>query len=60
MDSKEVLFYNNRAAVFIEMKDFDAAMKSVDEALRVYADLEKKDFLKVAKLYARKAAIYKH
>lgn len=35
-------------------------MSTVDEALKVYQESTNKDFLKLAKLYARKAAIYKH
>jgi len=35
-------------------------MNTVDEALSVYENCSKKDFIKLGKLYARKAAIYKH
>ena len=58
--STQVLYYNNKAAVFIELNDYQGAMNTVDTALKVYTEAEVKDFVKLAKLFARKAAIYKH
>ena len=60
LDKNEVLFYNNKSAVFIELKQYQDALNTVDEALKVYENSSKKDFIKLAKLFARKAAIYKH
>ena len=41
------------------MKQYDLSMQTVDTALEVYANGSDKDFVKLAKLYARKAAVYK-
>jgi len=53
-----VLYYNNKAAVYIELKEYGKAMETVDTALEVYFKGFDKDFVKLAKLYARKAAVF--
>ena len=54
-----MLYYNNKAAVYIEMKQLDLAMQTVDTALEVYNKGSDKDFVKLAKLYARKGSVYR-
>lgn len=56
----EVLYYNNKAAVYLEMKQLELAMQTVDTALDVYNKGSNKDFVKLAKLYARKGTVYRH
>jgi stress-induced-phosphoprotein 1 len=51
----ELLFYSNVAAVHIEMKNFQAAVKSCDEAIEK-AKGGPYDYVKLAKVIARKAS----
>lgn len=53
----EVLYYNNKAAVYIETKDYTNALAAVDAALQAAEEHSVKDFVKIAKIYARKASI---
>lgn len=57
LNPNEYLIYNNKAAVYLEMKDFEKAQEMVDKALEVYKE-QKPDFVKLAKMYHRKANIY--
>lgn len=43
----------------MELKDYESAMKTVDLAIQVYNDGTNKDFVKLAKLFARKASVFK-
>ena len=53
------MYYNNKAAVYIELKNYVEAMNVVDKAFEVYENSSHKEFAKIAKLLARKASIYK-
>lgn len=54
----EVLYYNNKAAAYMELKDYEEALKAVEVALKVAEDNKIKDFTKLAKLFARKGSIF--
>jgi hypothetical protein len=41
------------------LKNYVEAMNVVDKAFEIYENVTHKDFIKIAKLLARKAAIYK-
>lgn len=58
IDPTEVLYYNNKAACYIEKNDFTKAMEVCDKALEVASESGLKDFTKLAKLYARKASVF--
>ncbi|EGR31769.1 stress-induced protein sti1 family protein, putative, partial [Ichthyophthirius multifiliis] len=58
INPKEVLLYNNKAAVYIETNQYQKAIDVVNEALKICEDHQIKDFQKLAKLYARKGACY--
>lgn len=53
--SDEPLFYNNKAAAYIELKQFDLALEACNDALKLLE--EHKDFQKKAKILARKARV---
>lgn len=53
-----LLFYNNCAACYIELKDYDKAMEMCDEALKLSEENKLRDFIMLSKIYARKASIY--
>lgn len=55
-----MLYYNNKAACYCELKEYNKAMACVDKALEVATESSLKDFSKWAKLYARKANIYSY
>lgn len=57
LEPSEVLYYNNKAAVYIELKDLDGALAAVEAALRAAEEHSVKDFTKIAKIYARKASV---
>jgi len=52
------LYYNNKAACYIEMGDLDKALEICEEALRIKEEHQIFDFEKLAKLYARLGSIY--
>lgn len=54
---REMIYYSNKCAVYIEQKNLDEALRCIETAIEQYAELEIKDFSKLAKLYARKASI---
>ena len=58
LEPTEVLYYNNKAAAYIELKQLDAALETIEIALKVAVDTQLKDFQKHAKLFARKASIF--
>lgn len=53
----EPLYYNNKAAVYIELKQFESALAEVAKAEQLFVDGKVKDFVKKAKILARKASI---
>lgn len=57
LEPSEVLYYNNKAAVFIELKDLENALLATDSALDAAEKYSVKDFTKIAKIYARKASV---
>ena len=56
----EPLYYNNKAAVYIELKQFESALGEVARAEQLFTDGKVKDFSKKAKILARKASILAH
>ncbi len=52
-----MIYYGNKAAVLTNMKKYDEVMEVLDLALEKYPN-SKKDFVKLAKLYARKSRVY--
>lgn len=60
LDGSEILYYNNKAACLIEMKNLEEAMKTVDEAIEKISELHISDFVKIAKVLARKGNIHAH
>lgn len=57
LDPNEVLYYNNKAACYIEKNDLAKALEVCEKALEVATETNLKDFGKLAKLYARKANV---
>ena len=60
INPNEPLYYNNKAAVYIELKQFENAMNEVTKAEKLFADGIVKDYAKKAKILARKASILAH
>ncbi len=69
MNPLEPLYYNNKAACYIETKRYEdvflnkilflKAIAACDEGLKVISESENKNYTKLAKLFARKAkALY--
>jgi stress-induced-phosphoprotein 1 len=52
----EMIYYSNKVAVLTSKKDYVEANKVLDEALEKYPD-SKRDFVKLGKLYGRKARL---
>lgn len=50
---------NNKAACYIELKQLDKAMETVEEALKVYTEtpMKQRNFESFAKVLARKARV---
>lgn len=57
INPEEPLYYNNKAACFIESGDFESALLEVEKAEKLFADGIVKDWVKKAKVFARKASI---
>lgn len=53
----ELIYYNNKAAVYIEQKNFKEALNTVDHALKIMEENHINDYQKKAKLFARKGTI---
>ena len=60
LQNDNLLVRNNKAAVYIQMKELDKAMEIVEEAIKIYneKDFSKRSFENYAKVLARKARIY--
>ncbi|KAM3128182.1 hypothetical protein pb186bvf_019729 [Paramecium bursaria] len=56
LNAQEPLLYNNKAAVFIELKQYAQGLESLEDGLKLLE--EHKDFQKKGKLLARKAKIF--
>ncbi len=59
IDEKQILVRNNKAACLIEIKQYEQALHTVEEAINVYKDCEigERDYRHYAKVLARKARI---
>jgi stress-induced-phosphoprotein 1 len=57
-DSTDVLALNNLAAVFIEQGELEKAHEACDRGIKAMDDQGINDYVKRAKVYARKASIY--
>lgn len=58
MDSSDVLALNNLAAVFIEQAELEKAHEACDRGVKAMDDQGINDYVKRAKVYARKASVY--
>ena len=58
LNPEEPLYYNNKAAAYIELKDYDAAMAEISRAEKLFDEGVVKDFIKKAKIMARKGTIF--
>jgi stress-induced-phosphoprotein 1 len=58
LSDKEPIYHLNKASVYLEMKKFEEALKSCDEAVKVTLDLNPRPLEKLAKAYARKGNVY--
>ncbi len=58
LKAEEPLYYNNKAAVYIETGEYGKALEEVNKAEKLFEDGTVKDFAKKAKVLARKAAIF--
>lgn len=54
------MYYNNKAAAYIELKQYENALAEVLKAEQLFTDGKVKDFVKKAKILARKASILVH
>lgn len=52
------MFYNNKAAVYVELKEFEKAIEACELALKVKEDNSIYDYKKIAKIFARLGSIY--
>lgn len=57
MNSEEPLYYNNKAAAEIEMKEYDKAHETINKAILLFDDGICKDYVRKAKVYARKGSL---
>ncbi len=57
LDPNEPLYYNNKAASFIELNELDNALAEVSKAEKLFEEGVVKDFVKKAKVLARKGTI---
>jgi len=52
------LYYNNCAACYIELQEYDKAMEMCDQALKLSEENKLKDFVMLSKIFARKGSIF--
>eukprot|EP01017_Pseudomicrothorax_dubius_P004120 TRINITY_DN10756_c0_g2_i2.p1 TRINITY_DN10756_c0_g2~~TRINITY_DN10756_c0_g2_i2.p1 ORF type:complete len:555 (-),score=157.28 TRINITY_DN10756_c0_g2_i2:62-1690(-) len=57
---RELTYYYNKTAVFIEQKEFEKALSVCDDALKVIDRFQHTDAEKIAKIYARKGTIHRN
>lgn len=57
LSPNEVLYYNNKAAAYIEMGEFEKALEEVGKAEALIQQGLVKEYLKKAKIYSRKASV---
>lgn len=53
----EIIYYSNKAAALIELGKLDQALESVNAGLKYIEDGTVKDYVKKAKIFARKGSI---
>ena len=58
MNPNEPLYYNNKAAAYIELKDFEGALQEIKRAETLFEEGVVKDYVKKAKVLARKGTIF--
>ena len=57
LNPSEPLYYNNKAAAYIELKDYDLALQEIAQAEKLFEEGVAKDYVKKAKVLARKGTI---
>jgi len=57
LDPNEIMYYNNKAAVFVEKKDFDTARELSHKAVEIGRS-NRADYTQIAKSYSRIATCY--
>lgn len=57
LNPNEPLYYNNKAAAYIELKDYDSALQEIAHAEKLFSEGVAKDYIKKAKVLARKGTI---
>lgn len=57
INPKEPLYYNNKAAVYIETNQLEQALDEIRKAEKLFEEGEVKDFVKRAKVLSRKGTI---
>ncbi len=60
LNPEEPLYYNNKAAAYIELKQYENALTEVLKAEQLFINGKVKDYSKKAKILARKASILVH
>lgn len=58
LNPNEPLYYNNKAAAYIEQKDYEAALQEIKKAETLFEEGVAKDYVKKAKVLARKGTIF--
>ena len=58
VNPNEPLYYNNKAAAFIEQAEYESAFEELAKAEKLFSEGVVKDFVKKAKILARKGNIY--
>ena len=53
-----MIYYSNKVAVYIEMKEYEKAHEAIDKAIEVMNETKLNDWIKRAKIFQRKASIY--
>ena len=59
LDRNEAIYLNNKAACYIELKDYEKAIQVCDQAVEILKD-KNFDNTKLAKVFARKASAFVH
>ena len=58
LNPNEPLYYNNKAAAYIELNELDNALEEISRAEKLFEEGVVKDFVKKAKVLARKGNIF--
>ena len=56
----EPLYYNNKAAAYIEIGEYESALIELNKAEHLFEEGKVKDFVKKAKVLARRASVLNH